>query len=43
MRTRVKDMMSDTSFMTCRHSKVETTFHLECLIVCVGLRAEYPI
>ena len=24
MRTRVKGMVSDTSFMACRHSKVET-------------------
>ena len=33
VRTRVKDMVSDTSFMACRHSRVETAFYLECLIV----------
>ena len=32
MRARVKSMMSDTSFMACRHSIVETEFYLECLI-----------
>ena len=33
MRTRVKGKESDSSFMACRHSRVETTFYLECLIV----------
>ena len=33
VRTRVKGMVSDTSFMACRHSRVETAFYLECLIV----------
>ena len=33
VRTRVEGMVSDTSFMACRHSRVETTFSLECLIV----------
>ena len=33
MRTRVKGMVSDTSFMACRHSSVENAFYLECLIV----------
>ena len=28
MRTRVKGLVSDTSFMACRHSKVETAFYL---------------
>ena len=32
MRTRVKGLVSDTSFMACRHSTVETAFYLECLI-----------
>ena len=30
MRTRVKGMVSYTSFMACRHSKVETAFYLDC-------------
>ena len=33
MRTRVKGIVSDTSFMACRHSNVENEFFLECLIV----------
>ena len=33
MRTRVKGMVSDTSFMAYRHSNAETAFYLECLIV----------
>ena len=28
MRTRVKGMVSDTSFMACRLSRVETAFYL---------------
>ena len=33
MRARVKGIVSGTSFMACRHSRVETAFYLECLIV----------
>ena len=33
MRTRVKGMVSDNSFMTCKDFRVETAFYLECLIV----------
>ena len=41
MKTHVKGMVSDTLFMACRHSRVETAFYLECLIVrtwhCIAL------
>ena len=37
VRTRVKGMVSDTSFMACRHSRVETVFFLECLLDCVNM------
>ena len=32
VRTCIKGMVGDTSFMACRHSRVETAFYLECLI-----------